>query len=146
MRSHIQRFNTLRTQGLVGDPDRPLWAEELQAIYDRSGLPTALTYQLQTPKPVAEVNAGTAPAPSLAVSAEGASREPLFHDLKFEVRETQEDEVLQLIQDYRSRVVGRFRVNACSFSDPKDSGMTAQCVLRFVTIPAPKPAAPAPAQ
>ena len=146
VRSHIQRFDALRTQGLVGDPDRPLWVEELQASHDRLGLSTTLSYQLQIPKLVAEVNAGTAPSAPPPVPAEGASSEPLFHDLQFEMRETQEDEVLHLIQDYRTRVVGRFRINACSFSDPKDNGLTAQCVLRFVTIPAPKPAASAPAQ
>ena len=142
--SHIQRFNALRAQGLVGNPDRPMWVEELQASHGRLGLATALSYQLQTPKLVSEVNAGTAAATAPPTApTEGTQTEPLFHDLQFELRETHEEEVIRLIQDYRARVVGRFRVNACRFSDPKDNGLTAQCVLRFVTIPAPKPAASA---
>ncbi|OYT92840.1 MAG: hypothetical protein CFE43_06055 [Burkholderiales bacterium PBB3] len=141
---HIKRFEALRTQGLVGDPDRPLWVEELQASHGRLGLTTPLVYRLLIPKLVADTNAGTA-APA-AVPAEGAASEPQFHDLQFEVRETHEEELLRLIQDYRAHVVGRFRVNACSFAEPKDTGMTAQCVLRFVTIPAPKAAASAAAQ
>ena len=144
VRSHIKRFETLRTQGLVGNPDRPLWVEELQASHTRLGLRSALVYQLQVPKTVADTNAGTALAPPGTPLPDGASSEPLFHDLLFEVRETQEDEVLQLIDDYRQHVVGRFRVNACNFGDPKESGLTAQCVLRFVTVPVPAAAPSAP--
>lgn len=141
VRSHIQRFNALRSQGLVGDPDRPLWVEELQASHARLGLVTPLSYRLQIPKSVADTNAGTDVTAPAAAPSEGAPSEPLFHDLQFEVRETHEEELLRLIQDYRAHVVGRFRVNSCSFSEPKDNGLTAQCMLRFVTIPAPKPAA-----
>lgn len=144
--SHIKRFSALRAQGFVGDPDRPLWAEELQASYSRLGLSTALSYQLQVPKSAVDTNAATVATAPVPVAAQATSAEPLFHDLQFEVRETHEDEMLRLIQDYRAHVLGRFRVNSCRFSEPRDNGMTAQCVLRFVTIPAPKSAASAPAQ
>lgn len=148
VRSHIKRFNALRSQGLVGDQDRALWVEELQASYGRLGLATPLSYRLQIPTRVANTNAGAAvTAPGLtAAPTEGASTESQFHDLQFEVRDLQEEELIRFIQDYRSHVVGRFRVNNCSFLEPKDTGMTAQCVLRFVTIPEPKPAASAAAQ
>ena len=146
VRGHIKRFDALRAQGMVGNPDRPLWVEELQASHSRLGLTTPLSYRLQIPTLVADTNAGTVVAVPPPVPAEGAPSEPQFHDLQFEVRELQEDELLRLIQDYRAHVVGRFRVNACSLSDPKDTGMTAQCVLRFVTLAGPKPAASAAAQ
>ncbi len=146
VRSNIKRFDSLRKQGLVGDPDRASWVEELQASYGRLGLAAPLSYRLQMPTLVTDTNAGTVAAAPVVVPAEGASTEPQFHDLQFEVRETQEEELLRLIQDYRAHVRGRFRVNTCSFTEPKDTGMTAQCVLRFVTIPGPKPAASAAAQ
>ena len=77
--------------------------------------------------------------------------QPLAHDMKFELREVHEADVLNLIAAYRSQVKGRFRVNACALQDAKESGLTAQCSLRFITVPLPPPspaadtAAPAPA-
>ncbi len=144
VRSHIKRFEALRAQGLVGTPDRPMWVEELQASHARMGLRSALVYQLQVPKTVVDINAGTLATPSGASLPDGTTNEPLFHDLQLEVRETHEDELLQLIQDYRQHVVGRFRVNACTFMEANENGLKAQCVLRFVTVPLPQTAASAP--
>lgn len=131
VRSHIARYERLRSQGLVGTPDRPLWVEELIASHGRLGLSTPLAYQLQVPRRLANANAPSTAPPS----QEEAVEEPLVHDLQFEMRNVHEVDVLRLIQDFRVHVKGRFRVNACRFSEPRDSGMTAQCVLRFVTIP-----------
>lgn len=142
VRSHIARFERLRAQGLLGSPDRPLWVEELLASHSRLGLPGPLVYQLQVPKTVADANAQT-PANASPATPQGAGEEPLVHDLQFELRDVHEGDVLRLIQDFRSHVKGRFRVNACTFSEPGENGMLAQCVLRFVTVPSapePKPA------
>ncbi len=134
VRSHIARFEQLRAQGLLGTPDRPLWVEELLASHSRLNLPGQLAYQLQVPKTVTDANAQTSVnAPPTTI--QGTGDEPLVHDLQFELRDVHEGDVLRLIQDFRSHVKGRFRVNACTFSEPWDKGMTAQCVLRFVTMP-----------
>jgi hypothetical protein len=133
MRGNIARFEALRVQNLIGTPDRPMWVEELLASHSRLGVTTPLVYQLQVPRTLA--TADTQPSADATPPADGTSEEPLVHDLQFELRDVHEVDVLRLIQDFRSHVKGRFRVNACTFSDPRTAGMTAKCVLRFVTIP-----------
>lgn len=136
---HIQRYEMLRTKGLIGAPDRPLWVEDLQRSYQYIGFSDNLKYQLQAPKSLFESSAGQTPADA------SAETQPLVHDLLFEMSDVQELDVLRLIGDYRMRVKGRFRVNNCTLRDPKETGLSVQCVLRFFTIPlAPVDAATAP--
>ena len=147
MRDHIKLFETLRGQGLLGVPDRAQWVEQLQTSYQSLGLAGRISYQLQAPKPLAQAND---PADAAAAPMNDGTQ-PLAHDMKFELREVHEADVLNLIAAYRSQVKGRFRVNACALQDAKESGLTAQCSLRFITVPLPPPspaadtAAPAPA-
>lgn len=136
MRSQIARFEKLRQQGLMGTPDRALWVEELLASHARLQLSSPLVYQLQTPRTVADANAPPTATPTPS-PPEGTGEEPLVHDLQFELRDVHEGEVLGLIKDLRAHVKGRFRVNACTFSEPRKNGMLAQCVLRFFTAPMP---------
>lgn len=126
--AHIQRYEELRTKGLIGTPDRPQWVEDLQSSYQRVGFDDGLKYQLQAPKTLTEAGAGQAPA-------EATATEPLAHDLQFEMSNAHELDVFSLIQEYRSRVKGRFRVNSCSLREAKETGLSALCVLRFLTIP-----------
>jgi hypothetical protein len=134
VREHIAQYSALRDQGLVGDPDRALWVEQLQDAYRRAQLPSGLALRLQPPKLLADSTApGAVPEPGQA--------EPLVHDLELDMRNVVESDVLALIHDYRSQVKGRFRVNFCKMGDALEAGISAQCVLRFITVPVP----PAPA-
>ena len=128
MESHIKRYESLRAQGLVGDPDRALWVEQLQASRARLALPDAFSVELQAAKPLGGA--------ALAAVEEGAPPQPLEHDLEFEMHGVHEQEVLALVQDFRSQARGRFRVQNCNLQEPKDTGLSARCKLRFVTIPA----------
>lgn len=142
MRDHIQRFEALRAQGLLGTPDRAQWVEQLQTTYQDMGLGGRVSYQLQAPKPLGQDTASA----EAAAAAPTDPAQPLAHDLKFELRDVHEADVLNLIQTYRNQVKGRFRVNLCALQDPKETGLTAQCVLRFVTMPIAPPTPPAPAE
>lgn len=133
MRDHIARFEGLQKQGFVGAPDRAQWVEQLQASYQSLGLGGRISYQLQAPKTLGQEAALTDAAPVDATL-------PQSHDLKFELHGVHELDVLNLIQSYRSQVRGRFRVNACTLQDPKETGLSAQCELRFITVPLPPPA------
>jgi hypothetical protein len=133
VRAHIKSYELLRQKGLVGEPDRAAWVEQLQSTYAALGLQGQIAVQLQAPVPL--------PAGDPTAATEGAPTAPLVHEMQFEMRESLETEVLGLIQKYREQVKGRFRVNSCKWFEPKDTGLTAQCVLRFVSIPAAQPAA-----
>ena len=140
VRDHIQRFETLRAQGLLGAPERTQWVEQLQTNYQELGLPGRIVYQLQASVPL-----GADPAQPEAGVPGGTPT--LAHDLTLELRDVHEADVLTLLQNYRYQVKGRFRVNACTLQDPKESGLTAQCVLRFISVPidpAPPPPGSAP--
>ena len=128
VRSHIQRYQELRTQGLIGVPDRPLWVEQLQESYRQTGIPGNLVYQLQPPHRLSSVVPGTqAPIPDQS--------EPSAHDLQFSFTDGHEADLLNLIRNYRARVKARFRVNSCEMRDAKESGLTVECTLRFLTLP-----------
>ncbi|MBC7916795.1 MAG: hypothetical protein H7Y28_03200 [Rhodoferax sp.] len=131
VRTHIKAYEKLREQGLVGEADRAQWVEQLQASHMRLGLPGSISVQLQAAKPLANTDAPADPPadPASAIV-------PMSHDLQFEIREVHEGELLALLQDFRANVRARFRVESCQLRDPTDSGLTATCTLRFVTIPA----------
>lgn len=129
MQTHIERYESLRQQGLVGDPDRALWVEQLEASYRDLGLPGAIAVQLQAAKPLVSSGGGAEPASDTPATG------PMMHDMQFEIHDSVETDVLDLIQSFRARAKGRFRINACKLLEPKESGLTAQCALRFVTIP-----------
>lgn len=128
MREHIKSYESLRKHGLIGTPDRTLWVEQLQASYRHLGFDGRITYQLQAPKPLGQELA-------MPGAAQSDPTLPLSHDLQFEMRDSHELDVLNLIEDFRMQVKGRFRVNSCALQDPKELGISAKCLLRFWTLP-----------
>lgn len=137
MRDHIKRFEVLRSQGMVGSPDRAQWVEQLQASYQVLGFGSRIAYQLQAPQPLADAAAPVA-------DAEGEAPATQFHDLKFEMRDGHEGDLINLIRNYRGAVKGRFRVQSCTLDGAKEVGLNANCVLRFFTVPPPVAPADAP--
>jgi hypothetical protein len=138
MQAEISRFNQLRQQGMVGTPDREGWVEQLVASRQRTGLPDTLVYTLQAAKPLA-LQAGAASEPAPLDSHSSATTGPLFHDLTVELDSIHEEELLTFLRDYQTQVKGRFRVNACLLSNRTETGLAAQCTLRFFTLPAATP-------
>lgn len=145
IKAHIDDFQNLARQGLVGEANRTGWVERLQASRERLRLPETLAYTLKPPRPL-----GAAPEdPSLAATGVPAvepapgGEAPLTHDLEFTLREIHEEELLALLADYRRTAGGRFRVQSCRLGDPGQAGLTATCTLRFFTLPTPPPGASA---
>ncbi|MGE5385605.1 MAG: hypothetical protein ACM3SV_06945 [Betaproteobacteria bacterium] len=139
IRANLGKFRTLEQQGLVGPPDREDWVEQLLAVRKQLGLPETLTYTLKPPVPLGAAPAAAAGAPE---ATPAGSDTPLTHDLELEIRDVHEEELLALLENYRAKVHGRFRLQSCRLTEPGPSGLTARCVLRFFTLPqgAPKPA------
>ncbi|MEN9435559.1 MAG: hypothetical protein RIR09_214, partial [Pseudomonadota bacterium] len=98
MQGHITRFETLRAQGMVGTPARAQWVEQLQASYQGLGFDNRIAYQLQAPQTFVVVAAQAADAEAQA-EAEAAGEAPVtqFHDLKFEMHDGHEGDVISLI-------------------------------------------------
>jgi hypothetical protein len=135
MRGHIKRFEVLRSQGMLGSPDRAQWVEQLQASYAAIGFGGRIAYQLQAPQPLVNATAQ-------ASAGDGEGIQPQFHDLKMELRQAHEADLINLIANYRTTVKGRFRVQSCALDNAKEDGLNANCVLRFVSVPLPLPAPP----
>jgi hypothetical protein len=129
MESHIKRYETLKAQGLVGEPQRALWVENLRNTQLELQLPDTLGVELLVSQPLMMQD-------SAVTEAEEEAVQPLMHDLVVNFNDVHELEVLNLIAHYKNRVKGRFRLNECKFSNAKETGMDTRCVLRFVTVPA----------
>lgn len=143
LQAEFKRFTVLRQQGLVGLADRPGWVEQLVASRARLGLPDALSYTLQPPKPLSlQASAEVAAAPA-AAGPVGEAGSPVFHDLEFTLSGIHEEELLALLHDYQGQVHGRYRVNDCALSAPSALGLSARCTLRFFTLPDVAPSPPA---
>ncbi len=125
--NHIQRYDALKVQGLVGDPDRAIWVEQMQESFKSMKLKVPYKIELSTAKPIA--------SGSDTASETGGTYQPLMHDMVLEIKDVHEGELLLLINDYKARVKGRFRLENCRLYEPKAQGLEVQCVLRFITIP-----------
>lgn len=131
---NLARFAALRKQGLIDQADRAGWVEQLLASRQQLGLPDTLVYALQAPKPLrpegSAANADTGQSPDSAEPQISAS----YHDLEFGITHIHEEELLALLQAYKSSVRGRFRVNSCTLLEPTTNGLSARCTLRFFTM------------
>lgn len=140
LQSSTGRFNQLRQQGLLGVADREGWAEQLVASSQRVGLPdNVLAYTMLPPKALASAaNAG------VPTDATPAATGALIYDLEFELKNSHEEDLLALLQDYRAHVKGLFRVEACSLGNRIELGLLARCTLRFFHLPDGQPDRAAP--
>lgn len=135
MRTHIENYQKLQAQGFIGAGERTNWVEELQNSYNRAGLAGSLKYRLQTPSIWDPSGAAQPPAGTTSMNPP-TSTDSMIHELEFEMRDVHELQVLGLVQDFRAHVKGRFRVKSCTMQDAKQTGLTVQCVLQFLTAPA----------
>lgn len=130
IQAHIEQFRAFRAQGLVGSADREGWVEQLVASREQVKLPDTLSYILKPPQAMTD-----AATPDPVAAAAANPNAPTTHDLDFEVKGIHEVELLTLLNDYRTRVHGRFRVQACRFSEATETGLFARCTLRFFNLP-----------
>jgi hypothetical protein len=133
LKAHMNEYNKLSTEGLIGVADRSGWVEQLVLSRDSLDLPDTLTYTLQSPKPYTAKNGPAAKSVPGGSDAEAIGA-PQFHDLVFSIKGIHEEELLAFLHDYRAKVKGRFRVNTCTLSDRTAEGLSADCTLRFFTL------------
>jgi len=129
LQAETGRFSALRQQGLLGNPDRAAWVEQLLASYQALGLSMRdLAYTMHPPQALLVSGPDAAPA---APTDQGART----YDLDFTMTNTHEEDVLALLGHVRIHVKGLYRVQACHLSGPKETGLTARCTLRFFNMP-----------
>lgn len=134
IRAHIAEFRLLKQQGLVGTADREAWVEQLSAVRTELKTGDTLSYTLKPPQLPTDPAAGAAVQPAPAGPDEATV---YIHDLDIELGGIHEVEVVALIQEYRNRAHGRFRVQSCRFGNPTPAGLFAQCTLRFFNVQEP---------
>jgi ABC-type multidrug transport system fused ATPase/permease subunit len=136
-----KEFRRLQKQGLLDAPDREFWVEQLLAAQKQLALPETLVYALQPPQPLIPAASATEATGSSAASIEAPAdpAAPLFHDLEIKLRDIHEGELLALLSRLHQQMNGRFRVQACRLANPTANGLSAECTLRFFTLPTPAP-------
>ena len=125
---HLVDFKKLTRLGLIGDPDRAVWVQNLVSIYSKLELPPTLRYSLAPPSPLAEsaVTASGAP-PALAKA--------LRHDLDIELSALHEVEFLTFMDRLRTDWQTPFRVETCQFTREPKAGLQIKCTLRLFSLP-----------
>ncbi len=137
VRTHIAKYRLLKQQGLLGNAEREGWVEQLVATRTRLGVGESLNYTLDPPSAFSEVTPDGSGASATGEQPVPQPSSALMHELSFELGGAHESELLALIDDYREKVKGRFRVQSCSLTNPSPTGLQAQCVLRFFNLPEP---------
>jgi len=130
-KSNFSRFEALQQKGLVGVAKRDDWVEDLVRAHQRAKLPLTLGYDLLAPRAVVAANA----APNAGV-ASGATIAPVeLHELDVSLDSIHEVELVQFLNRYQDEVRGRYRLQSCVLSSPRNSGLSANCRLYFFNQP-----------
>jgi len=130
-KSNFSRFEALQQKGLVGVAKRDDWVEDLVRAHQRAKLPLTLGYDLLAPRAVVAANA----APNAGV-ASGATMAPVeLHELDVSLDSIHEVELVQFLNRYQDEVRGRYRLQSCVLSSPRNSGLSANCRLYFFNQP-----------
>ena len=130
-KSNFSRFEALQQKGLVGVAKRDDWVEDLVRAHQRAKLPLTLGYDLLAPRAVVAANA----APNAGV-ASGATIAPVeLHELDVSLDSIHEVELIQFLNRYQDEVRGRYRLQSCVLSSPRNSGLSANCRLYFFNQP-----------
>ena len=129
LQAHLSSFNHLVSIGLIGDPEREVWVQKLEAIHKALDLPPTLRYALASPRLLVDekdIAAGVLPP-----SASNALR----HDLEIELSGIHEDEFLAFLDRLRIDWQTPFRIETCQMTRETEIGMQIKCTLRLFSLP-----------
>lgn len=131
--AHLDDYQRLQRQGLIGVPRREEWVEQLLASHAALGLPGTLGYALK-PAQALQGDPSAENPTEVGLSAPGSA---LRHDLELTLDGVHEGDILRLLERLESEPAGRFRLQSCEFLSPGKEGFNARCVLRYFTLPLP---------
>lgn len=128
LEEHLTDFRHLSRIGLIGEPDREGWVQNLVAIYNELELPPTLRYALSPPLKF------VAPA-ALAGGKQSSPSNVLLHDLDIELSAIHEGEFLYFMERLRSDWQTPFRVERCQLARDLRLGLQIKCTLRLFSMP-----------
>lgn len=128
LEEHLASFNHLASIGLIGEPERERWVQNLEKIYTTLDLPPTLSYKLAPPNLLADNQEAMPGALPLAGEA-------LRHDLAITLSDIHEDEFLAFIDRLRTDWQTPFRIETCQISRNSDNGLQIICTLRLFSLP-----------
>lgn len=129
LEAHLESFKQLVDIGLIGDPDRDLWVQKFEAIYQTLDLPPTLRYVLAPPQLHTDIRI-TAPG-AMPLSQIKALR----HDLNVELSGIHEGEFLAFIDTLRTDWQTPFRLETCQMKRQPEAGLQIKCTLRLFSLP-----------
>lgn len=124
--ANLSGFKHLAKLGLVGEPNREIWVEKLEAIHRQSGLPPTLRYTLNAP--VAHTTGAGSPQAGVPTDA-------LDHDLSIEMSGIHEGELLAFTDRLARDWLTPFRIESCDINADSERGLNVNCTLRLFSIP-----------
>lgn len=130
--THQAAFKHLTSIGLIGDPERDLWVQKLEAIYKAMEFPSPLRYVLAAPQSL--VDHQRAAAGALPPTPANALR----HDLDLELSGLHEGEFLAFLDALRTDWPVPFRVEECELKRQPEAGLQIKCRLLLFSLPAGK--------
>lgn len=128
--AHRQTFEGLRASGLIGEPQRAVWVDDLLVGARDLGLDNLLSYTLAAPEEL-----------QLAQAQEVGAK-VTRHVLTWDLKEAHELDALRLVRRLVQARHGVARLAGCSLALSGDAALSSQCRVNFLHI---EPAAP-PAQ
>lgn len=128
LEAHLAEFRHLSHLGLIGEPDREGWVQNLVAIYNELELPPTLRYSLSPPLLLAGPLA-------ITVGAQSSPPMALRHDLDIELSAIHEGEFLSFMERLRSDWQTPFRVETCQLTRDLREGLRIKCTLRLFSMP-----------
>ncbi|MFY9329382.1 MAG: hypothetical protein WAO76_15405 [Georgfuchsia sp.] len=131
LRDKITTYQTLQSQGIIGQEHRLDWIEKIRTIKEARKL-INLNYELGPQKPIdADV-----------VKSSGNAFDIMASPMKLQMSLLHEDDLLGLLSDLRNSIEGYIRVNHCDIertsATPSSSGpapqLHAECDIDWITV------------
>ena len=125
-----QKYQQLKLQGFIGEPNRDGWVQRLEALYRDLNLPPNLRYTLVTPQLL---------NPQPAIGNFSYMNNVLHHDLNVELSAIHEGELLDFMNKINTDWAAPYRVETCQIAreateDPV-SGLQIKCILQIYSLP-----------
>jgi hypothetical protein len=125
-----QKYQQLKQQGFIGEPNRDGWVQRLETLYRDLNLPPNLRYTLSTPQLI---------NPQPTAGPQAYQNNVLRHDLNIELAAIHEGELIDFIDKLSANWRVPYRVETCQIereaAEEPISGLQIKCTLQIYSLP-----------